>query len=935
MNAKIVLVLIVAVALIQAASAAVIFQDNFNGSPYWDSQMGTRAPNWDYSPDWSAYGLPDAQIFGSSCGRMNSGCFQVNYEDRGEPSGHLNKDFPGNSELYFRWYVKFDNRWIWQNLTFYKMARFYWNYQNDPGTNYVTIPDWAWMPPRLYTGAGAGAGTILSDPANPVYFSEFGAGKWYEIEFRLKNNDLGQNNGILQVWFNGKLRQTYNNISYVGQQQLLIDHFNIGDNTNNQALVGIAPNEWWVRHDDVKVSTTYIGPEPCPNETEITPENVGACYCGTTTPNPACSPTNTTACTGVVDSGYCNNGVWSPSGTSDTTPPTVSISSPTTGSTVSGTITVTANASDNVAVAGVQFKLDGSNLESEDLSAPYSVSWNTTTASNSLHALTAVARDASGNTATSTTVNVTVNNAASTGWVFCANEGETCSFTGTRQVRYGANQTYAYGTYTNSVSCSNSVFGDPIYGAAKQCDYNSSTTSCTENWSCTAWSTCSGGTQTRTCTDSAACGTTVNKPVETQSCSTPGAGVIFEDDFEGWNDAVPNDSSLIWSPANGSISSASNGKWCSSQQWNEYGLPDTQVIPSKGRYNSQCVEGNIESRVQPAAGVVSLLPDKTHDELYFRWYTKYDPTWSWWPNQNGQKLARMSVGPADIGCTTLNDHIIPTFAWGRMAYEIFPSVITPVYSDPEVTWYDRGAGKWILIEVYSKLNTVGQSDGVLTSWINGKKVLHKEGVVIRNSNYNFTNLTIGDNIIYTNQAGSSGVPWLPPEEKQIWWDDVKVSTSFIGPEPCKNGVEITPENVGTCYCGTGTPNPDCATNTNPPSTNPAAGEYITPNPSACTGIVDSGYCCNGSWQTTSCTPAVQCTVNVANPCTISLAGGTINSCTQQNLIYQYNATTTVNHTVNGLQASKAYDIKIENTTQGTTQNKTASTNASGMLQFGS
>src|SRR5207244_13120283 len=73
----------------------------------------------------------------------------------------------------------------------------------------------------------------------------------------------------------------------------------------------------------------------------------------------------------------------------DTTPPTVSIPSPSSGSTVSGTITVTASASDNVGVTGVQFLLDGSNLAAEDTSSPYSVSWRTTAASNGSHTPTA------------------------------------------------------------------------------------------------------------------------------------------------------------------------------------------------------------------------------------------------------------------------------------------------------------------------------------------------------------------------------------------------------------------------------------------------------------------------------------------------------------------------------------------------------------------
>src|SRR5258705_446253 len=95
----------------------------------------------------------------------------------------------------------------------------------------------------------------------------------------------------------------------------------------------------------------------------------------------------------------------------DTTPPSVSITAPASGATVSGTTSVTASASDNVGVVGVQFRLDGSNLGAEDTTAPYSVSWNTTTTGNGSHTLTAVARDAAGNVSPVSAVTVTVNNA--------------------------------------------------------------------------------------------------------------------------------------------------------------------------------------------------------------------------------------------------------------------------------------------------------------------------------------------------------------------------------------------------------------------------------------------------------------------------------------------------------------------------------------------
>ena len=96
----------------------------------------------------------------------------------------------------------------------------------------------------------------------------------------------------------------------------------------------------------------------------------------------------------------------------DTSMPTVSISAPASGSTVSGSVTVTATASDNVGVASVQFRVNGANLGSPDTAAPYTAAWNTSLATNGIYTLTAVARDAAGNERVSTGVAVTVSNAS-------------------------------------------------------------------------------------------------------------------------------------------------------------------------------------------------------------------------------------------------------------------------------------------------------------------------------------------------------------------------------------------------------------------------------------------------------------------------------------------------------------------------------------------
>ncbi len=81
----------------------------------------------------------------------------------------------------------------------------------------------------------------------------------------------------------------------------------------------------------------------------------------------------------------------------------------------------------------------------------------------------------------------------STSWSYCASEGGQCNFSGTREVRYGANGNYAYGIFTNGVSCNNGVFGDPQYGIVKECQFGdgaSQSSSSTQNTSNTSWSYC-------------------------------------------------------------------------------------------------------------------------------------------------------------------------------------------------------------------------------------------------------------------------------------------------------------------------------------------------------------------------------------------------------------------------------------------------------------
>jgi hypothetical protein len=96
----------------------------------------------------------------------------------------------------------------------------------------------------------------------------------------------------------------------------------------------------------------------------------------------------------------------------DTAAPVVSLTSPSAGSTVTGTVSVSASASDNVGVTRVEFYANGV-LQSTDTTSPYSFSWNSTAVANGSYLLSCKAYDAAGNVGSSANVTVAVNNGVS------------------------------------------------------------------------------------------------------------------------------------------------------------------------------------------------------------------------------------------------------------------------------------------------------------------------------------------------------------------------------------------------------------------------------------------------------------------------------------------------------------------------------------------
>lgn len=125
---------------------------------------------------------------------------------------------------------------------------------------------------------------------------------------------------------------------------------------------------------------------------------------------------------------------------------------------------------------------------------------NTAAATSTTTALQDSAATATTSTTTSPTATST---STSTSWQYCTWQGGTCSFSGTREVRYGAGSSWYTKTVTSSVSCADAVFGDPAYGTAKHCELGAAASASVSVTSPVVKTTTSSSSSTTTTTSTA------------------------------------------------------------------------------------------------------------------------------------------------------------------------------------------------------------------------------------------------------------------------------------------------------------------------------------------------------------------------------------------------------------------------------------------------
>jgi hypothetical protein len=127
---------------------------------------------------------------------------------------------------------------------------------------------------------------------------------------------------------------------------------------------------------------------------------------------------------------------------------------------------------------------------------------------------------------------LTATTTTSATWTQCAVEGTTCSVTGTNQVRYGLNGSYATKTVTGPVACNNATFGDPNPGADKVCQYMPVATPTTTT---TSWTRCAseGSTCTVPGTAQVRYGLNSTWATKTVSGSVACTNAVFGDPYHG------------------------------------------------------------------------------------------------------------------------------------------------------------------------------------------------------------------------------------------------------------------------------------------------------------------------------------------------------------------------------------------------------------------
>lgn len=637
-------------------------------------------------------------------------------------------------ELWMRWYVRYQAGFKWQNLNYDKLLYFF----SDASTSAVAGPQSfntgrVWTNSNSYNSTNYGWDQIMVNGGDDGNGHKTSDGQFHCWEVHMKVNTGSNSDGIVQIWIDGVLKvdrsDAYYTDNHTGMNEVVI-----GSNQNDPDNGGC----YYVDYDDIAISNIgYIGPIS--------------------------------------------------GGGSDTIPPSVSISSPTSGQTVSGNVAISASAFDNVGVSGVQFKLDGADIGAEDTTSPYSISWDTTTVSDGSYTFTATARDAAGNQTTSTPVDVTISNGGGGSDTIPPSVSITAPTGG---------QTVS-GTIAVSATASDNVGVAGVQFKLDGADLGTEDT--TSPYSIT-WNTTtvSDGSHTLTTTarDAAGNQTTSNLVNVTISNGGGSGALLFEESFEdadfasrGWYDNTNlqlstaehisgSNSSVEYHFLQGATKPISGGA-----TRKKFTDTDTIYVSYYVKYSSNW-EGSNKSYHPHEFLILSNL-DRDWDGPAYNYLTTYieqnegEPLVAIQDGKNidegniGVDLTGVTENRAVAGCNGDSDgygdgscYSMGSVHWNGKQWKAG----SVYFQDTPGQYYKND---WHFIEAYLKLNTisggVGIADGVIKYWYDGNLIIDHNDVILRTGQH--PNMKFNQFII---------APWIgdgSPVDQTFWIDNLTVATA--------------------------------------------------------------------------------------------------------------------------------------------------------------
>jgi hypothetical protein len=177
---------------------------------------------------------------------------------------------------------------------------------------------------------------------------------------------------------------------------------------------------------------------------------------------------------------------------------------------------------------------------------------------------------------------------------------------------------------------------------------------------------------------------------------------------------------------------------------------------------------------------MGLVP---RDECYVRYYIRFDPGFDF---VKGGKLPGLVGGNANTGGHKPNgrDGWSARLMWrpgGKVVQYVYHPDQKGVWGD-DFDWMKDGEpchfkpGVWHCVESYMKLNTPGQHDGIIRSWLDGEKVLEISTLRFRDVG----DLKI-DGFYFSTFFGGGDVSWAPEKDQYAQFDDFVLASGYVGP----------------------------------------------------------------------------------------------------------------------------------------------------------